>query len=338
MRSTVMVTGGKGFIGSNFLNIAANRWQDNRIVNVDCETYAARPPINPSLKNVTHEKVDIRDQLAVHRLMVKYDPALVIHLAAESHVCRSIIGPKDFITTNINGTYNLLEELKELGDVHKRRFVHISTDEVYGEIMRGTANEESQYRPRSPYAASKAASDHLVKAYHETYGLDTVTLNMANNFGPNQHEEKLIPRTIRSILEGKPIIVHGQGDHVREWLFVWDACDGIIKAADKGIPGASYCFGGALQMKNIDMMTALFELCRSYIGGIDRAPKFSLEHTNDRPTDDYRYAMSSERAALDFGFSPGNYQQFQQNLKLTVDWYANVILNGGAVTDHGRKV
>lgn len=329
--NTILLTGGKGFIGSHVLIALTRRYPKHKIVVADAQTYASRPPLyihRPP--NVVDEKVDIRDHLAVHRLYSKHKPTVTVHMAAESHVCRSITGPKDFATTNIMGTFNLLEEHRASGC---GRFLHISTDEVFGEIRKGKFNEESPMRPRSPYAASKAGSDLLVRSYHETYDTDTVTVNMSNNFGPNQHPEKLVPRTIINILQGKEVIVHGKGNHIRDWLYVEDAAHGILQALEVGVEGESYCLGGEWELTNLEMIKTIHRLIQSDEPHI----KLKLKHTNDRPTDDFRYALEIEKAREHLGFAP-RFAIFDDLLKTTIDWYRHAILHseGGAL--HGRGV
>lgn len=330
--NSIIITGGKGFIGSHMLIRLACQYPERVIVNIDAETYAARPPLSDTMpENILHEKIDIRDQLAVHRIMKRYSPEACVHMAAESHVCRSITGPKDFITTNVMGTFNLLEEFKESGG---ERFIHISTDEVFGEIRVGQFNEDSPMLPRNPYAASKASSDLLVRAYHETYNMDTVTLNMANNFGPNQHYEKLIPRTIQRIMERKPIIVHGRGDHIREWLWVDDSCDAIMAALKLGRAGERYCLAGERETTNLKMMEMVFLLVNERFAASD---KFDITHTNDRPTDDFRYSMSSAKANAILGWAPMKALTFREKLKMTVDWYLDDMKRSSkGLAPHGR--
>ncbi len=317
--NTIILTGGRGFIGSHVLMAFVKRFPKHRIVVADAETYAARPPLYVQQPpNVVHEKVDIRDQLAVHRLYAKYKPVATIHMAAESHVCRSITGPKDFATTNIMGTFNLLEEHRACG---AGRFLHVSTDEVFGEIRSGSFNEHSTYNPRSPYASSKASSDLLVRSYNTTYGLNSVVVNMSNNFGPNQHTEKLVPRTILRILRGLDVIVHGKGDHIRDWLYVEDAADGIRLAFEKGREGESYCLGGGCELTNMQMIREIHRLIHENEPHI----KLRVKHTDDRPTDDFRYALDYSKASKHLGFYP-RFAIFDDLLRDTIKWYSHATL------------
>lgn len=328
---TILLTGGSGFIGSYVLSVLCKFYPDYNIVNCDARTYAARAPLyiqKPA--NLIEEVADIRDQLAVHKLYTKYKPTITIHMAAESHVCRSIAGPRDFATTNLMGTFNLLEAHVAAGG---GRFLHVSTDEVFGEIRQGSFTENSPLRPRSPYAATKAGSDMLVKCYQETYGLDAVIVNMSNNFGPNQHEEKLVPRTILHILQGKPVVLFGKGNHVRDWLWVGDAAAGILAALQNGQAGHRYCLGGEHELTNKQMVLQIFEAIKT-VQPADNV-KLKLEYTNARPTDDFRYSLDVTKAKQDLGWEPSP-EQFQENLCMTTRWYARVMLGNGGATSHGR--
>lgn len=330
---TIILTGGSGFIGSHVLMALCKFFPKDRIVNVDSGTYAARAPLYVSPpKNLVAEKLDIRDQLGVHKLFKKYNSGVnktaTIHMAAESHVCRSISGPRDFAETNVMGTFNLLEAHREFGC---GTFLHVSTDEVFGEIEKGEFTEDSPMRPRSPYAASKASSDLFVRSYRETYGLCTITVNMSNNFGPNQHEEKLVPRTIAHILSGKPVVLHGDGTHVRDWLYVSDAVAGILAAFQNGKGGETYCLGGNMELSNSQMIhkinMAVFDLQPS-------SPPMKVQKSNERPTDDCRYALDISKAIGELGWLP-NPDLFEHNLRRTVEWYVRGKLLG--VGDaHGR--
>ncbi len=320
--NSIILTGGSGFIGSHVLMALCKFYPKMRIVNVDAGTYAARAPLYLSPpKNLVCEKLDIRDQLGVHKLFNRYRPAATIHMAAESHVCRSITGPRDFVTTNCLGTFNLLEAHHNF---KCGRFVQVSTDEVFGEIRRGEFTEESPFRPRSPYAASKAAGDLFVRSYHETYGLDAITVNMSNNFGPNQHEEKLVPRTICNILRGEPIIIHGKGDHVRDWLWVGDAVAGILAAYNNGRAGETYCLGGNMELTNASMVRKIHTCINALQGETDA----QIVHTDDRPTDDFRYALDCSKAEKALGWAPDP-DEFYANLLTTVRWYLHGMISRG---------
>jgi dTDP-glucose 4,6-dehydratase len=307
MKGTAIITGGMGFMGSHLRDLLATKYQ--KVVVVDAFTYAARPHGKIS-SNVTIEKCDIRDHWALSQIFEKYGPSVVYHLAAESHVCRSIEGPRDFITTNVVGTWHVAEECRK----KKIRLIHISTDEVFGEIKKGTFTESSPYSPRSPYAASKASGDHIVKCYGETYKLDYVIVHPSNNFGPNQHEEKLIPKTILNILSGKEVIIYGKGDHVREWLYVEDFARGVFELAN-GPGGRSYCLGGGIEVRNIEIVQSVFGVIDDLWPG---RHTLKIRKTGDRPTDDFRYAMRSDKARR-AGFNPS--KDLKANLRRTVLWY-----------------
>lgn len=308
--STAIVTGGCGFIGSHLTEKVSTLY--SKVVVVDSFTYAARNVKFPN--NVYIERCDIRDHWALSKVFDKYRPKIVYHLAAESHVCRSIEGPRDFVHTNILGTWHVAEECRRVGS----RLVHISTDEVFGEIKKGRFDENSRYAPRSPYAASKASADHLVKCYGETFALDFVICHPSNNFGPNQHEEKLIPRTIKSLFNNTPITVYGKGDHVREWIYVGDCVDGIIAAGRKGKRGNSYCLGGWVEFTNLGMISRLQEMfSRTY----PAAPIPKLVFTDDRPTDDFRYASTYMKAQRELGWKP-DFNRLEERLQETMMWYA----------------
>lgn len=324
----VLITGAYGFIGSNLVNYWVQSNHNDKLVLLDGMTYAARPEhtknylakLSKSVPiDVCEEIVNIQDQVAVARVMQKHRPDLVLHLAAESHVCRSISGPADFMKTNVMGTFNLIEEFYQLhkGDKTKR-FVHISTDEVFGELHEGAArfNEHTQIQPRSPYAASKASSDHIVQCYHHTYGVPTIITNCSNNYGPNQHDEKLVPATIKRILLDQPIKVHGDGRNIRDWLFVMDHIRAIELLAEKGMPGLRYCIGGDNELRNIEMVKLLHAMTCS-IAGIKR--EFKVEYTQERPTDDKRYAISAERLK-NLGWMPRP-EYFSDKMADTIKWY-----------------
>lgn len=317
--NTIILTGGSGFIGSHVLLALCRFFPKYKIVNLDAGTYAARPAqYITAPKNLVREKLDIRDQLGVHRVYEKHKPIATIHMAAESHVCRSISGPRDFMTTNCMGTFNLLEahHSNKCG-----RFLHVSTDEVFGEIREGSFTEESPMQPRSPYSASKASSDMFVRAYFHTYDVDTITVNMSNVYGPNQHEEKLVPRTISNILLNRPVIVHGQGDHIRDWLWCRDAVAGIMAAFENGVKGETYCLGGRLELKNIDMVKAIIRCVMGIMGPID----YKIVKTDDRPTDDFRYSLDCTKAQHALGWEP-HPELFEENLMETVEWHVRGII------------
>lgn len=321
----IVLTGGRGFIGSHMTDLLSklakmSNGRIGEIVVLDAHTYAARPFLmGRKPENVREVVLDIRDQLAVRKFMEEEKPDHIIHMAAESHVCRSITGPKDFVLTNVVGTWNLLEEFKEIwkGQLSGKKFLHVSTDEVFGEIKTGKFKEDSPIAPRSPYASSKAASDHLVSAYCTTYGLHGLIVNCSNNYGPNQHEEKLVPKAILRIIQNKPVDIYGNGKQVRDWLWVEDCCRAILHVLDKGIPGQRYCIGGELEMTNIELVNKIHEICTKVFA----KTKFNLKlnYTNDRPTDDKRYALSTQKIRK-LGWKPKK-EEFDKNLQYTILWY-----------------
>lgn len=337
MNRKIMVTGGYGFIGTNFIRYWLNKYPGDKILNLDCGTYASRPSylddwlidprvMNNRLRVLKHDYrwvgADIRDHSVVAKCMQKYRPDHIIHFAAESHVCRSIAGPKAFMQTNAMGTFHLLEEFKNIWQGEcDHRFVHVSTDEVFGELScdpmdaRNRFDEQWPLKPRSPYAASKAASDHIVQSYHHTYGVETIITNCSNNFGPNQHAEKLIPKTILSLLKGERPTIYGSGHHVRDWIYVENHCSAIEQVFRNGDLGYRYCVGGEVEMTNMEMATMIKEMMMA-TGMIDGG-EFIL--TNDRPTDDMRYAINPERIKK-LGWDSGKLS-FEENLMSTILWY-----------------
>lgn len=325
---TWLVTGGAGFIGANFV-LAARRLDAARIVNLDLLTYAGHPENLASLQGDSgHHFVrgDIGDDALVAKLLAEHRPAAIVNFAAESHVDRSILGPQAFIQTNIVGTHTLLAAaLKywqglEAGAKAGFRFLHVSTDEVYGSL--GPADqaftEEHQYQPNSPYAASKAAADHLVRAYHHTYGLPTLTTNCSNNYGPYQHPEKLIPLVIQNARAGKPLPIYGDGKQVRDWLFVEDHCTAIRTVLERGRPGETYNIGGNAERANLEIVHAICALLDSRQPA--RAPHARLiAHVADRPGHDRRYAIDAGRIRRELGWQPA--MTFEQGIAQTVSWY-----------------
>lgn len=332
----VMITGGFGFIGSNLVKHWLINHPEDFIINVDAMTYAARPDYLQNFiedhphfkKRITHEQINIRDQAAVSRAIRLYEPDLVLHLAAESHVCRSIAGPSDFIHTNIVGTFNLLEEFRNSNKGKTGRFVYVSTDEVFGELGFNDAafHESLPLLPRSPYAASKASGDLLAMAYFHTYGLNVSITNCTNNFGPNQHDEKLLARTILKFIEGEKMTVYGSGEQVRDWLHVDDHCEAIDMVARFGKAGDRYCIGGLCEMSNIDFIgcvnAELMEITKRQAPGIIK--------TNDRPTDDLRYAIDISKIRSELGWEPKR-GLFRERLRETILWYLQQHRESGAV-------
>jgi dTDP-glucose 4,6-dehydratase len=320
----ILVTGGAGFIGSAVVRLAVARGHE--IVNVDALTYAA------CLDNVAEvarrntyafEEADICDRAAMDRILSHHHPDAIMHLAAESHVDRSIDGPGTFIETNVTGTYTLLEAARAFWVARGRpegfRFHHISTDEVFGSLgPTGKFTEETPYDPRSPYSASKAASDHLVRAWGETYGLPVVLTNCSNNYGPYHFPEKLIPVVILNALQGKPIPVYGKGENVRDWLYVEDHADALLLVLEKGAVGRSYNIGGENEARNIDLVRMICRLLDA------RRPETApherlITFVTDRPGHDLRYAIDPTRIREELGWRPS--VTLEEGLAKTVDWY-----------------
>jgi len=324
----ILVTGGAGFIGANFVLdwIAA---EGTPVVNLDKLTYAGNLDSLARLKgDARHRftKGDIGDRALVANLLREHKPRAIVHFAAESHVDRSIHGPAEFVQTNVVGTFNLLEEARgywsSLKEPERKafRFLHVSTDEVYGSLgPRDPAfTETTPYAPNSPYSASKAASDHLVRAYHHTYGLPTVTTNCSNNYGPYQFPEKLIPLMILNALRRKPLPVYGDGSNVRDWLFVRDHCEAVRIALARGKPGETYNIGGNAEKANIDVVKAVCAILDEMRP--DGAPHEKLvTFVQDRPGHDRRYAIDAGRMRSELGWSPR--ERFDGGLRRTVEWY-----------------
>lgn len=323
----ILVTGGAGFIGSAVCRQLVGS-RGVAVVNVDKLTYAANPrSLEPIAGDSRYafEQADICDRAAVDAIFSRYRPTAVIHLAAESHVDRSITGAGAFVETNIVGTYRLLEAAR---DYHARlapdartrfRFIHVSTDEVYGSLgPLGRFHEETPYQPSSPYSASKAASDHLAHAWHKTYGLPVVVSNCSNNYGPCQFPEKLIPLTILNALEGKPLPVYGTGSNVRDWLHVEDHARGLIALLDRGQCGEKYNFGGDSERTNLAVVESICDILDRILP--KRRPRRSLiNFVVDRPGHDQRYAIDASKAHRELGWEP--LQGFEAGLELTILWY-----------------
>ena len=320
----ILVTGGAGFIGSAVVRQAIRAGHE--VVNLDVLTYAANLANVESVSNApgyAFEQVDIRDRASLDRVFADHRPDAVMHLAAESHVDRSIDGPGEFIETNINGTYNLLEAARAFwmreGRPEGFRFHHISTDEVFGSLGdEGKFTEETPYDPRSPYSASKAASDHLVRAWHETYGLPVVMTNCSNNYGPFHFPEKLVPVVILKALSGQPIPVYGDGGNVRDWLFVEDHADALLTVLEQGELGRSYNIGGENEAKNIDLVrTICAHMDDLHPAGAPHADLITF--VTDRPGHDRRYAIDPTRIRTELGWRPS--VTVEEGLRRTVEWY-----------------
>jgi len=326
--TTWLVTGGAGFIGGNFVLDAVHRGV--RIINLDALTYAGNRDTLASLDdNPNHVFVhgDIGDRALVERLLREHQPAAVINFAAESHVDRSIDGPAAFVQTNVVGTLTLLEAARDywraLEGTAKEsfRFLHVSTDEVYGSLGdSGKFTESTPFAPNSPYSASKAASDHLVRAFHHTYGLPVLTTNCSNNYGPYQFPEKLIPLIIARALAGEPLPVYGDGKNVRDWLYVGDHCAAIRAVLERGRVGETYNVGGDAERQNIEVVNticALLDARRPRADGKLRASQ--ITYVTDRPGHDRRYAIDASKLQSELGWKPAH--SFEQGITDTVDWY-----------------
>jgi dTDP-glucose 4,6-dehydratase len=326
----ILVTGGAGFIGANFIHqwLAA---EIPAVVNLDKLTYAGNPASLAAVQ--AHPRYhfvhgDIGDVELVSRLLSKHRPTAIVNFAAESHVDRSIHGPEDFVQTNLLGSFRLLEATRqywlELNESDKRsfRFLHVSTDEVYGSLgpSEPAFREDSPYAPNSPYSATKAGSDHLVRAYHHTYGLPTVTTNCSNNYGPFQFPEKLIPLVILNALAGKPLPVYGDGLNVRDWLYVGDHCSGIRRVLRAGRAGETYNIGGGNERSNIDVVRAICRILDETASAANGKPHESLIHfVRDRPGHDRRYAIDASKIESELGWTAS--ETFESGLKKTVRWY-----------------
>jgi len=325
---TYLVTGGAGFIGSCFIRRAVAR-ADARIINLDKLTYAGNPDSLPIDAGSLHEMVvgDIGDATLVRQLLETHQPSAIINFAAESHVDRSIDGPLTFVETNVLSTCRMLEEVRRYyaqlseSDKNTFRFLHVSTDEVYGSLGdTGLFTEETPYAPNSPYSASKAASDHFVRAYHHTYGLPTLITNCSNNYGPYQFPEKLIPLMILNAITGKPLPVYGDGLNVRDWLFVEDHCAAIERVLDVGRIGECYNIGGLNEQTNLSIVKMICATVDQLRPGLPHSPCENLiTYVKDRPGHDRRYAIDASKIANELGWTPQ--QDFQSGLELTIRWY-----------------
>jgi dTDP-glucose 4,6-dehydratase len=319
----ILVTGGAGFIGSNFLQLFVPRLPEHQFLNVDALTYAGNLHSLEGIDkapNYAFERADIADRDAVQAVFARFQPDVVVHLAAESHVDRSIEAPRTFMRSNIDGTLNLLEAARASWSDRKGLFHHVSTDEVYGSLGdTGLFTEETAYDPSSPYSASKAASDHLVRAYHRTYGVPVKITNCSNNYGPRQFPEKLIPLMIMNAVEGKPLPVYGEGLNVRDWLFVDDHCEAIWAVIEKGKVGETYNVGGNSEVRNIDVVKRLCVVVAEATGASVDELLGLITFVTDRPGHDHRYAIDASKIKRECGWAPA--ETFESGMERTVKWY-----------------
>lgn len=324
-KKAILITGGAGFIGSHLVRRMVNRYPNTQFVNLDALTYAgdtAKLKDIPSQPHYQFVHGDITDTALVKKLFTQYDFDGVIHLAAESHVDQSIKNPLNFAQTNVMGTLTLLETARRAweGSFEGKRFYHISTDEVYGSLgTEGKFTETTAYDPRSPYSASKAASDHFVRAYYHTYGLPVVLSNCSNNYGPDQYPEKLIPLFIQNIVQQKPLPVYGDGQNVRDWLYVEDHAEAIDLIFSQGKVGETYNIGGNNEIKNIDIVQQLISIADKYLGRPKGYSQKLINYVTDRLGHDFRYAIDASKIKNDLNWEPKT--SFETGIDKTVLWY-----------------
>jgi dTDP-glucose 4,6-dehydratase len=316
----IIVTGGLGFIGSNLINILKDKYF---IINIDKVSYASNfKNIDPNIKNYKFYKQDINNKTFIKNILTKYKPSTIYNLAAETHVDRSIEGPKIFIDSNILGVFNLLESIRNYKK--KIKLVHISTDEVYGDIKKNhKSKEEDPYNPSSPYSASKASGDLLIKSYIRTYKIPAIITNCCNNFGPNQYPEKLIPTIIYNILNHKPIPIYGKGKNVREWIYVKDHCNALIKIAQKGFVGENYNIGSGTVLDNIQIAKKILSVFKKMNNNQNIKSKIRL--VKDRPGHDLRYCLDSSKTKNQLKWKCES--SFDQRINDTISWYINKFRN-----------
>ena len=314
----VIVTGGSGFIGSNLVKFLLKK--KYFVINVDKLSYSANPYNTQNLnknKNYIFFKLDLNNKNKITKILRKYKPEGIFNLAAETHVDRSIDNPKNFIHSNILGTYNLLESI--LAHKEKIKLVHVSTDEVYGDIIKGRSDEKYSYNPSSPYSASKASADHLIKAYIRTYKIPAVISNCCNNYGPNQFPEKLIPKLIFNIIHNKPLPIYGKGENSREWMHVQDHCEALLLIYAKGKIGESYNVGSGMNLKNIDIAKKLLVIAKNKL--LKSNTKAKIKFVKDRPGHDFRYALNNKKILKKLGWKAKI--SLHEGLSETFDWYLN---------------
>ncbi len=313
---TFIVTGGLGFIGSNLIDLLISK--NYKVINIDKVTYSSNfynTQDHKKSKKYKFLKCDIKAK-KLKKILFRYKPAGIFNLAAETHVDRSIDNPESFIQSNIVGVFNLLECFKEYSKKYKSKLIHISTDEVFGDILKGRSSEIYAYKPSSPYAASKAASDHLVSSYVRTFKIPAIVTNCSNNYGPKQHPEKLIPKLIYNILNNKPLPIYGKGTNSREWIFVKDHCEALLKVFLKGKFGEFYNIGSNKNLNNKQVSKELINVSRKII---KIGKKVKIKFIKDRPGHDIRYALNSNKIKKKLGWKPKT--NFRQGIKLTFEWY-----------------
>lgn len=347
----VMITGGAGFIGSHLVRLFVNKYPDSRIINVDKLTYAGNLANLSDIEdrpNYTFVKADICDYDEMLRIMKAHDIDGVIHLAAESHVDRSITDPLAFVRTNVLGTITLLQAAQQYWEslpegYEGKKFHHVSTDEVYGALEPGDGlfMETTRYNPHSPYSSSKASSDHFVRAWHDTYGMPTVVTNCSNNYGPNQFPEKLIPLFINNIRHRRPLPVYGKGENVRDWLFVGDHAEALDLVFHKGEAGETYNIGGNNEWRNIDLVKALIKAVDAELGNPEGASLDLITYVTDRKGHDLRYAIDASKIERELGWTPAT--DFEEGLRKTVRWYLDnpewlEHVTSGAYADYYRRM
>ena len=312
----IIVTGGLGFIGSNLIDLLLKK--KFFVINIDKATYSSNQfnvkEFNKS-KKYKFIKLDIKNK-KLKNILFKYKPNGIFNLAAETHVDRSIDNPDSFIQSNINGVFNLLENFKNFSKTYKSKLIHISTDEVYGDILTGRSHEEYPYKPSSPYAASKAASDHLVSSYVKTYNIPAIVTNCSNNYGPKQHPEKLIPKLIYNIFNNRPLPIYGKGRNSREWIYVKDHCEALIKVFYNGKIGEFYNIGSNQNMNNLQVTRELLKNSKKLI---KLGNNVKINFVKDRPGHDIRYALNSNKIKKEMGWKPKT--NFSKGIKLTLEWY-----------------
>ena len=314
----IIVTGGLGFIGSNLIDLLLKK--NFRVLNIDKVTYSSNYYNVKEFKNSRNYrfiKCDIKDK-KFKKILFKYKPDCIFNLAAETHVDRSIDNPQSFIESNIVGVYNLLENFKNFSKKYRSKLIHISTDEVYGDILTGRSSENYPYQPSSPYAASKAASDHLVSSYVRTYKIPAIVTNCSNNYGPKQHPEKLIPKLIYNILNNRSLPIYGKGLNSREWIYVKDHCEALIKVYQKGKVGEFYNIGSNKNLNNIEVCKTLIKVSKDLI---KLGQKVKISFVKDRPGHDIRYALNSTKIKKKLKWFPKT--RFNEGIKLTFNWYKN---------------